>query len=99
MLSAEDGQSAGGESAERSEAPQRQRFPSAYFKPKPVKVGEELEVTVTELSKKGDGVTRVQGYVIFIPNAKRGQQVKIKITTIRPNFAIGELLGSLSPAS
>jgi predicted RNA-binding protein with TRAM domain len=98
-LSSEDGQPTGGENAEHSEAPQRQRFPSSYFKPKPVKIGEELEVTVTELSKKGDGVTRVQGYVIFIPNAKQGQQVKIKITAIRPNFAIGELLGSLSPAS
>ncbi len=93
MSSGDEPSTAGGESG-NSGAPQRQRFPSSYFKPKPVKIGEELEVTVTELSKKGDGVTRVQGYVIFIPNAKEGQQVKIKITTIRPNFAIGELVGS-----
>lgn len=51
------------------------------------------------MSKKGDGVTRVQGYVIFISNAKEGQQVKIKITTIRPNFAIGELVGSPQPVA
>ncbi len=98
-MSAEDEQARTGGDAGNSEAPQRRRFPSSYFKPKPVKVGEELDVTVTELSKKGDGVTRVEGYVIFIPNAKEGQQVKIKITTIRPNFAIGELVGSQQPTA
>lgn len=79
------------------EVAQRQHFPSSYFKPKPVKVGEELEVTVSETSKKGDGVARVEGYVIFVPSAKLGDKVKIKITMIRPNYAMGELLGGVPP--
>lgn len=97
-MASERASSGTGEESGDSRAP-RQRFPSSYFKPKPVKVGEELEVTITELSRKGDGVTRVQGYVIFIPNATEGQKVKIKVTTIRPNFAIGEVVGSAESAT
>ncbi len=41
----------------------------SYFKAKPVKVGEELDVTMSDLS---EGVTGVRGYVIFIPNWKQG---------------------------
>jgi predicted RNA-binding protein with TRAM domain len=70
------------------------RFPKVYFKPKPVKIGDDLDVTIAEVSKRGDGVTRVDGYVIFVPNAKQGDAVKIRITEIRPNFAIGTVVPS-----
>lgn len=75
----------------------RQRFPRSYFAPKPVKVGDELEVTISEVSKRGDGVTRVQGYVVFVPNSKQGDNVKIRITRIRPNFAVGEIIEQAAP--
>ncbi len=68
------------------------RFPRSYFMPKPVKVGEEMDVDITEMSRKGDGMTRIKGYVVFIPNTKEGDNVKIKITQIRPNHAIGEIV-------
>jgi predicted RNA-binding protein with TRAM domain len=71
---------------------ERRGLPRSYFKPKPVKVGDELDVEITEVSKRGDGLTRVQGYVIFVPNTKQGDKVKIKITQIRPSFALGEVV-------
>jgi predicted RNA-binding protein with TRAM domain len=70
---------------------ERRGLPRSYFKPKPVKVGDELDVEITEVSKRGDGLTRVQGYVIFVPNTKQGDKVRIKITQIRPSFALGEV--------
>ncbi len=70
----------------------RQRPPSSFLKEKPVKVGEEIDVTVSEISRRGDGVARVQGFVIFIPTAKQGMQAKIRIKEIRPNFATAELV-------
>lgn len=76
---------------------QRQRFPKVYFKPKPVKIGDELDVKIAEVSKRGDGVTRVDGYVIFVPKTKQGDAVKIRIAEIRPNFALGTVVSS-SPA-
>jgi len=48
----------------------------------PVGLGEELEVDVTELSPKNEGIAKVQGYVVYVPNAKPGEHVKIKITRI-----------------
>jgi len=74
------------------------RSPTSFFKEKPVKVGEEIDVTVSEVSRRGDGVARVQGFVIFIPGAKQGMQVKIRIKEIRPNFATAELIEGAAPA-
>ncbi len=76
---------------EKSEVQDR-RFPRSYFMPKPVKVGEEMDISITEVSRKGDGMTRIKGYVVFVPNTKTGDNVKIKITQIRPNHAIGEVV-------
>ena len=70
----------------------RQRIPKIFFKPKPVKVGDELEVTVSEVSRRGDGLIRVEGYVIFIPHTKQGDTVKIRITQIRPNYAVAQVI-------
>lgn len=81
-----------GSGASGGDAQSPQRSPTSLFKEKPVKVGEELDVTVSELSRRGDGVARVQGFVIFIPSAKQGMQVKIRIKEIRPNFATAELI-------
>lgn len=75
-----------------SSSQQGHRFPKVFFKPKPVKIGDELDVTIAELSKRGDGLTRVDGYVIFVPNTKQGDTVKIRIAEIRPNFAIGSIV-------
>jgi predicted RNA-binding protein with TRAM domain len=71
---------------------QAKRFPAQFSKEKPVKVGEEIDVTVSEISRRGDGVARIQGFVIFVPNAKQGMQAKIRIKEIRPNFATAELI-------
>ena len=54
---------------------------------KPVEVGKEYDVEVTELSRRGDGVAKVQGFVIFVQGAKVGQTVKIKVDRVGPRFA------------
>jgi len=70
----------------------RRKFPTTYFRAKPVKVGDELDVTISEISRRGDGLTRVQGFVIFVPNTKQGDSVKIKITQVKPSHAIGQVI-------
>jgi predicted RNA-binding protein with TRAM domain len=76
---------------------QRPGLPGSYFREKPVKLGEELDVSISELSKRGDGVARVQGYVIFVPKCQQGQQVRIKITMIRPSYAVAEVVQGPPP--
>ena len=52
------------------------------FKRCPVGLGEELEVEITELSPKGEGIAKSQGYVIYVADTKPGDRVKIKVTRI-----------------
>ena len=63
---------------------------AAYFNPKPVKVGDEIEVTIEGAASGGDGVARVNGFVIFVKGAKPGDSLKIRVTEVRARFAIGE---------
>ncbi len=58
--------------------------------PKPVKVGEEYDVEINEVGSKGDGIARVNNFVVFVNGVKQGEKVKIKITDVRNRFAIGE---------
>ena len=67
--------------------------------PKPVEVGKEYDVEVTELSRRGDGVAKVQGFVIFVQGAKVGQKVKIKVDRVGPRFASASVVGSGSESS
>src|SRR5579862_5730729 len=68
--------------------------------PKPVEVGKEYDVEVTELSRRGDGVAKVQGFVIFVQGAKVGQKVKIKVDRVGPRFASATVVtAGAAPAS
>jgi predicted RNA-binding protein with TRAM domain len=60
--------------------------------PKPVEIGKEYEVQITEISRKGDGIARIQGFVIFVKNGQVGQNVKVKITQIGGTFATAEIV-------
>jgi predicted RNA-binding protein with TRAM domain len=67
------------------------RFGGGSFGPKPVETGKEYDVQITETSRQGDGIAKVQGFVIFVKNAKVGQNVKIKITNVGARFATADL--------
>jgi len=61
-----------------------------YDMPKPVKVGEEYDVEISEVGSKGDGIARVKNFVVFVNGVKQGEKCKIKIKEVRNRFAIGE---------
>lgn len=58
--------------------------------PKPVKVGEEYDVEISETGSRGDGIARVNNFVVFVNGAKQGEKTKIRITDVRDRFAIGQ---------
>jgi predicted RNA-binding protein with TRAM domain len=60
-------------------------------KPAPVEVGKEYDVSITEISRRGDGIAKIEGFVIFVAGTKAGQQAKIKITDVAPRFAKAEI--------
>jgi predicted RNA-binding protein with TRAM domain len=50
------------------------------FKRCPVEMGKEYEVEITETIPQGEGMARIQGFVVRVANAKLGDHLKIKIT-------------------
>jgi predicted RNA-binding protein with TRAM domain len=62
------------------------------FKPKPVEVGKEYDVTISDTSRRGEGIAKIDGFVIFVAGAKQGQSAKIKITRVTDRFATGEVV-------
>ncbi|MDG6926164.1 MAG: TRAM domain-containing protein [Nitrososphaerota archaeon] len=70
------------------------------FKPKPVEVGKEYDVTISDISRRGDGIAKIDGFVIFVAGAKQGQTVRIKVTQVSNRYASGQLVdGSMAAAS
>jgi predicted RNA-binding protein with TRAM domain len=70
-----------------------------YDMPKPIKVGEEYDVTIDEVGSKGDGIARIKNFVVFVAGAKKGEKIKIKITEVMSRFAIAEKVGAASEAA
>jgi len=66
------------------------------FGPKPVESGKEYDVQVTEISRKGDGIARIQGFVIFVKDGKVGQNAKIRVTQVGNRFATAEIVDGSS---
>lgn len=64
------------------------------FRESPVKVGEEYDVDITETGSRGDGITRIKNFVVFVPNTQKGDKVRIKITELRGKSAVAEVVGS-----
>ena len=59
----------------------------------PVEIGEIRYVEIEDLGKQGDGIARVErGYVIIVPETEVGERVKIEITEVKSNFAVGETI-------
>jgi predicted RNA-binding protein with TRAM domain len=70
----------------------RRRFrPSRpFFQASPVKENEELEVIIDDIGSRGDGIAKMQGFLIFVPNCKIGERVKVRIRSVGGKFAVAE---------
>jgi len=61
---------------------------------KPVEVGKEYNVSISETSRRGDGIAKIDGFVVFVSGAKQGQNVRIKVTQVSERFASGQIVQS-----
>jgi predicted RNA-binding protein with TRAM domain len=70
------------------------------FRPAPVKVGEEFEVKIESMSKRGDaGVAKVEGLVIFVAGTNVGDTAKIRITKVGRGYATAEVAATSDTTS
>jgi len=65
---------------------------------KPVEVGKEYNVSISDTSRRGEGIARVEGFVVFVPGTKMGQNVRIKVTQVSERFASGQVVESTAAA-
>ena len=56
-----------------------------------LKWAKEYNVSISEVSGRGDGLTRIEGFVVFVPGTKQGQNVRIKVTQVSDRFATGQV--------
>ncbi len=61
----------------------------------PVHVGEEIDVSIEAVGEKGDGIAKKKGFVLFVPNTKAGDNVKIRITKVLRKVGFAEVIGTL----
>ena len=74
----------GSQSRFRSSRPFIQSFP--------VKENQELEVVIDDIGSRGDGIAKIQGYLIFVPRSKIGERVKVRVQSVGEKFAVAERL-------
>ncbi len=58
---------------------------------KPVDEGDVVEVEIEDLGSKGDGIARIDGFVIFVPGGEVGEKYDVEITSIGRKFAFAEI--------
>ena len=73
---------------------ERREFGSRSFAP--VKVGDELTVKIEAVGEKGDGIAKKDGFVLFVPSTKQGDEVKIRVTRVLQKVGFAEVVGEKS---
>jgi predicted RNA-binding protein with TRAM domain len=61
----------------------------------PVIEGELYEVHINAVGEKGDGIAKVKGFVVFVPEVKKGDFVKIQVTKVLTNVGFGKVIEKL----
>ncbi len=61
--------------------------------PEIVRINQEYIVTIEDTGGSGDGIAKIDNFIVFVKGAKKGETLKIRIRYIKPNFAFGERIG------
>jgi translation initiation factor 2 subunit 2 len=59
-------------------------------------VGDEITIEITRTGKKGDGMARMGGYIVFVSGAKIGQKVKARITGVQGSTLFASVIEVLN---
>ena len=58
----------------------------------PIVEGEVYDVTIQDIARQGDGIARIEGFVVFVPGTKVGDEVRIKVERVLPKFAFASVV-------
>lgn len=65
----------------------------------PVKVGDELDVTIEAVGAKGDGIAKKEGFVLFVPNVQKGDRARIRVTRVLRKAGFAEVVSKEAAGS
>ncbi len=63
-----------------------------------LKLGDKINLTIHDLAFGGEGVGRVDEFVVFVPFVITGETVEAEITEVKKNFARAKLLRVVTPS-
>ncbi|MGF7118262.1 TRAM domain-containing protein [Methanobacterium oryzae] len=58
----------------------------------PLNEGEEYDVKIEDMGRDGDGIAKIEGFIVFVSGAKVGDEVKIRVNSVRRNFAFADVV-------
>ena len=58
----------------------------------PIREGDRVEVDIEDVGREGDGIAKLEGYTVFVPDTDPGETVEIEVTDVKPRFGFGELV-------
>jgi predicted RNA-binding protein with TRAM domain len=59
---------------------------------KPVEEGQTYSVTISDIGSQGDGVGKIEGFVIIVPDTKIGETVQVRINRVSKKVAFGTVM-------
>jgi tRNA/tmRNA/rRNA uracil-C5-methylase (TrmA/RlmC/RlmD family) len=65
----------------------------------PLSPGQRVTLTISDIAFGGEGVSRVEQFVVFVPFVIPGEEVEAEITEVKKQFARGRLLRVLTPSA
>jgi len=72
--------------------PVRKRKARAVVAKDVIEEGETYELRIESVGSKGDGIAKVDKYLIFVPNTSKGEIVKAKVKKISGTLAFAEIV-------
>jgi translation initiation factor 2 subunit 2 len=72
--------------------PVRKRKAAVVVQKDAVEEGESYELRIESVGNKGDGIAKIDKYLIFVPGAVKGEIVKAKIKKISGTLAFAEIV-------
>jgi predicted RNA-binding protein with TRAM domain len=58
----------------------------------PIEVGKTYNVKIEDVGREGDGIARIEGFVVFVPKTKRGDSVKIRVNKVSGRVGFAEVI-------
>ena len=72
--------------------------PPARFHPGPFEYHQEIELTIERLGNLGQGIARVDGWVVFVAYALPGERVRARVFRNQKSYSEADLIEVLEPS-